>query len=308
MNFTYKVKNEIINEKQTNNCCKLALLSAYLRTAGTIEIQNGKVGFSLLGEQETNNYVDQIIESLYGVKPMVLPEFKGDRSKSLYINEKSLQILQDAEMVRVAKGGLDLVMSISNKLIKKRCCKRAYIIGAFLGSGSITVPKMKSEKATGYHVEFVFSKYLSAQDFCYILSDNGLIAKLIERKDSYVVYSKSSEEICDLLVTMGAKHAFLELQDIIVKKMVKNNTNRIINCEMSNLNKQIDASYKQRNDIQTIIDVLGLDSLPLPLQQVAKARLDYPDDSLSALSEKLNITKSCLSHRLKRLSEIADSL
>ncbi len=308
MNFTSKVKNEIIEEVKISPCCKLAALSAYLRTAGTVEIENGTVGFSLLGETEVNTYFQQIIKSLYNIEPVVFAEKQGERSKAVYICDKSAQILSETEILKFSKGGIDIVLGITEKLIKKSCCKRAYIKGAFLGSGSVTVPKMKSEKATGYHMEFVFSKYVSAQDFCNILSDNGLIAKLIERKDSFVVYSKSSEEICDLLVTIGAKKACLELQDIIIKKMVKNNTNRIVNCEISNLNKQVDASYKSRNDIRAIDDIMGIENLPKPLYDVAFARLSYPDDSLSQLSERLNITKSCLSHRLKRLSEIADSL
>lgn len=308
MNFTVKAKNEIITDKPTAKCCKLALLSAYLRTAGTVEVKNGLVGFSLTGEAEANEYIQKIIYDLYKENAEVFSEKTGERTKAVYISDKTLGILKDAEMIKISNGGLDIELGISEKLVKKPCCKRAYIKGAFLGSGTVTIPKMKSEKATGYHLEFVFSKYLSALDFCHILSDNGLIAKLIERKDSFVVYTKSSEEICDLLVLTGAKNASLELRDIIIKKMVKNNTNRIINCEMSNLTKQVDASYKSRSDLQKIDELLGIENLPEPLRCVAKSRLDYPDDSLSQLAKRLNITKSCLCHRLKRLSEMADSL
>lgn len=307
MNFTAKVKNEIITEK-LSPCCKLAALSAYLRTAGTVEIQGGFVGFSIVGETEVNGFFQNIIKDLYGITPTILPEKQGERTKAVYVSAKTANVLVDTEILRIQRGGLDIVLGISDKLIKKPCCKRAYIKGAFLGAGSVTIPKMKSDKATGYHMEFVFSKYLSASDFCNILSDIGLIAKLIERKDSFVAYTKSSEEICDLLVTVGAKRACLELQDVIVKKMVKNNTNRIVNCEISNLNKQVDASLKSRTDIQTIDSVLGLNNLPVPLKVVAEARLSFPDDSLSQLAERLELTKSCLSHRLKRLSEIAESL
>lgn len=308
MNFTEKVKNEIISEPIVSPCCKLAALSAYLRTAGTIEIQNGNVGFSFSGDLQTNEFFQDVIKSLYGIEPEIYVDSKGERTKSVYISKTTINVLKDAETVKISKGGLDIELGISERLIKKRCCQKAYIKGAFLGAGSVTVPKMKSDKATGYHMEFVFSKYLTALDFSHVLSENGLVSKLIERKDFFVVYSKSSEEICDLLVTVGAKKCCLELQDIIVKKMVKNNTNRIVNCEMSNLSKQIDASLKSRSDIRTISDVLGLDNLPLPLKCVAEARLNYPEDTLSQLSERLNITKSCLSHRLKRLSEIAEQL
>lgn len=308
MNFTAKVKNEIISETKLSPCCKLAALSAYLRTAGTVEIHNGKIGFSLLGEKDTNEFFEKIIKDVYGVTPTIHPEKQGERTRALYVSDKTALVLKELEILHISNAGIDVELGISEKLVKKTCCRRAYIKGSFLGSGSVTVPKITSDKATGYHMEFVFSKYVSAQDFCNILSDNGLIAKLIERKDSFVVYSKSSEEICDMLVMMGAKHAYLALQDIILQKMAKNNTNRIVNCEISNLNKQVEASCKSRTDISTVIDVIGLDNLSSALKEVALARIEYPEASLSQLAETLNITKSCLCHRLKKLSEMAESL
>lgn len=308
MNFSAKVKSQIISEKISSPCCQLAALSAYLRTAGSIEISGGKIGFSLEGERDNNLFFSNIIKQLYGVTPSITTEKQQSRTKLTLINDVSFQILKDAQMVKIERSGYDIQLGISEKLVKKPCCQHAFIKGAFLGSGSVTVPKMKSDKATGYHLEFVFSKYLTALDFSHILSDNGYIAKLVERKDAFVVYYKNSEEIGDLLVLMGAKNACLDLQDIILKKTVRNNINRITNCEMSNLNKQIDASLKSRIDIKTIDDCLGLDNLPLSLQLVAKARLEYPEDTLSALADRLQITKSCLSHRLKKLSAIAEGL
>lgn len=308
MNFSVKVKNQIIEERLSQRCCRLSCLAGYLRTAGTIEIQKGKIGFSTTSEHTINAFFSRIIYSLYGVEAQTVTEKEGGRSKMTLISDVSLQILKDAEILSVTPSGIDVQLNIKDTLVNRPCCRTAYLKGAFLGSGSITVPKLKSDKATGYHLEFVFSKYLTALDFSHLLSDNGYIAKLVERKDSFVVYFKNSEEICDILVLMGAKGASLDLMDIIVKKTVRNNTNRVINCEISNMTKQIDASLKCREEITKISDVIGLDSLPLPLKEVAIARLDYPDDTLSALSARLGITKSCLSHRLKKLSLISESL
>ncbi len=308
MNFSAQVKNEILTDRIQYSCCKRAALSAFLRTAGTVEIRHGKIGFSTSSEHSINQYFAQIIYDLYGATGETVIDEKGDRSKFTLISDVGLKILIDTQVLLVDRNGIEVQLSIDEKILKKKCCQRAFLKGAFLGAGSITVPKINSQKATGYHLEFVFSKYVTAQDFAQILSDNGYIAKLIERKDSFVVYFKHSEEICDLLVLMGAQKQSLALTEIIVTKTVMNNTNRVFNCEMSNLNKQVDASLKVRTQIETIDRLLGLDKLPLPLKEVACARMEYPNDTLSQLATRLNLTKSCLSHRLKKLCEIADGL
>jgi DNA-binding protein WhiA len=285
------------------------MLSAYLRTAGTIEIKNGKFGFSATQEPAITALMAKIITMLYGETPTIVKEPKSQRTKLILISDVSKQILIDAEILSFDRvKGVSVQLGLKGNLTKKQCCQRALLKGVFLGSGSITVPKLEKSTTTSYHMEFVFSKYVTALDFSHILSDSGYIAKLVERKDSFVVYFKNSEEICDLLVLMGAQIASLELTDIIVKKTVRNNANRVVNCEVSNINKQVEASLKQRNQIQAIINAVGLEKLHPNLRDVATARMEYPEDTLSQLAQRLDMTKSCLSHRLKKIAEIAESL
>ncbi len=309
MNFSTKVKNQIIADKIGGKCCKLAMLSAYLRTAGSIEIKKGKIGFSATQDASINTLMAKIISMLYGETPTIVNEPKSQRTKMTLLSDVSKQILIDTEILSFDENqGLALQLGLKGDLAKKQCCKRATLKGVFLGSGSITVPKLEKSNTTSYHLEFVFSKYVTALDFSHVLSDSGYIAKLVERKDSFVVYFKNSEEICDLLVLMGAQIASLELTDIIVQKTVRNNANRVVNCEVSNIAKQVEASLKCRKQIQTIISAVGLEKLDPKLKEVAVARLEYPEDTLSQLAQRLNITKSCLSHRLNKLSDIAETL
>lgn len=309
MNFSTKVKNQIITDKLGGRCCKLAMLSAYLRTAGSIEIKNGKFGFTAIQEPSINELISKIIKSLYGEEPTIVKEPKAQRTKLTLISDVSKQILVDTQILCFDQNqGVSVQLGLKGELTKKDCCRRALLKGVFLGSGSITVPKLERSNTTSYHLEFVFSKYVTALDFSHILSDIGYIAKLVERKDSFVVYFKNSEEICDLLVLMGAQLASLELTDIIVQKTVRNNANRVVNCEVSNIAKQVEASLKCRNQIQAIISAVGLEKLHPNLREVASARLEYPEDTLSQLAKRLNITKSCLSHRLNKIAEIAESL
>ena len=123
-----------------------------------------------------------------------------------------------------------------------------------------------------------------------------------------MVYLKSSDEISDLLATMGASNAVLKLAEITVEKEVSNNENRRLNCEVSNLNKQTVAAVKQIVAARKIEEILGLDNIDLKLKETAKARIENKGMTMSELAAHLGVTKSCLNHRLRKIVEIADNL
>ena len=123
-----------------------------------------------------------------------------------------------------------------------------------------------------------------------------------------MVYFNNVEEILNYIGLCGANGAYLKIAELQITKEIKNVENRKMNCEMSNLTKTIDASIKQREDIKTIEETVGLEGLKPQLYEVAKARIENEDLSLSELAEMLGITKSCLVHRLNKLSQIAKSL
>ncbi|HBK02144.1 MAG TPA: DNA-binding protein WhiA [Clostridiales bacterium] len=308
MNFSAEVKRELVKEKLKSPCCKRAALSAFLRTAGTIETYKGKVGFSASADDDILEYFGAIIKSLYGGAVEIKSD-KGEKRKRLrFIGDEALNALIDCEILKTEQSGLDIIFGVSKYIVEDDCCKRAFVTGAFLGSGSVTVPSFTGGSKTGYHLEFTFNMYQVSADFSDILCALGFTPKSVERKDSFVVYFKSSEEIADVLTVMGAKKASLALTDLIIKKGVMNNTNRALNCEMSNITKSVEASVKIREAIALIESVASLSSLPPKLREVAEARTEDPEASLSELADKLGITKSCLCHRLDKIKKIAESL
>ncbi len=307
MSFTSDAKIEITKNK-VNASSLRSLLSGFLRTAGSIESKNGMYGFSATGETEVLLYIAKCIKRAYKEDVEVVHDTaKKDRSKLKLISENSLSILVDLGILRV-DDGLDIVLNIDEKLVNNENNFKAYLMGAFLGTGSVTVPDMDINKKTSYHLEFVFSKYITANDFCSVLAENEFFPKLVERKDRFVVYFKGIEDIERILGLCGANSSYLYLMDLQIQKGIRNSENRKMNCEMSNLNKVIDASIKQREEIKLINEVIGLDMLPEELASVAKARLSNESMSYSELAELLGITKSCLVHRLKKLSNIAKTL
>lgn len=308
MNFSAEVKSEIVKEVLKSPCCMRAALSAFLRTAGTIETFSGKIGFSACSDYDIIEYFSTIIKKLYGGNPQIILDGQSKRKRLRFFGDEALVALVDCEIIKIEQGGLDIIVGISKYIVEDDCCKRAFLKGAFLGSGSVTIPSFNAESKTGYHLEFDFNMYQTSADFSDILCSLNFTPKSVQRKDSFVVYFKNSEEITDILTIIGAKKASLSLTELIIKKDVMNNTNRALNCEMSNITKSVEASVKIREAIALIDSVISLSSLPPKLRDVAFARMSDPEASLSELSQKLGLSKSCLCHRLDKIKKIAESL
>ena len=309
MNLNEKVKKELCKLSYEQGCCKVASLSAFVRTAGSIIVEDNKYGFSISSNSLCSQYYAEITQELYGVHTVFSIGGKNSIIGFSVLEEQSLTILIDLGIIKIVNNGITIVIEPDDYLIENECCKRAYVCGAFLGGGSLTVPDVKSKHGTtGYHLEFVFSKYLTAQHFSSVLVDLGFFPKLTERKGHFIVYFKQHEEIKDILAYMGACKSVLEFSDLVVIRDVKNNTNRVTNCEISNVNKQVEASLKQCNAIKLIAETIGLEALSPELEKTARARLKYSDYPLSDLAEVLNISKSCLNHRLRKLVTIAESI
>ncbi|MGN0665976.1 MAG: DNA-binding protein WhiA [Huintestinicola sp.] len=180
----------------------------------------------------------------------------------------------------------------------------AFIAGAFISCGSMTEP-MKS-----YHLEFAVPYEDLCTDLRNLIAGLGISAKYIERKGLYVIYFKGSESIEDMLTLMGATMSSIELMNVKILKDVRNKANRIANCDAANIERTLQASGKQIEDIEYIMSTIGLESLSPELQNMAEVRLENPDVSLKELGEMLDkpVGRSGANHRLKKLMEIAEQL
>ena len=135
-------------------------------------------------------------------------------------------------------------------------------------------------------------------------------AKIVSRKNHFVVYLKEGSQIVDVLNVMGAHKSLMDLENVRIVKEMRNSVNRKVNCETANISKMINASVKQIEDIEYIEKTIGLSNLPDVLGEMANVRLEHPDTPLKELGEYLStpIGKSGVNHRLRRISEIADKL
>ncbi len=188
--------------------------------------------------------------------------------------------------------------------IKRSCCMRAYIRGAFLSAGYINNP----EKS--YNLEFVCTQETQSKRLGEFLGSFGVTPHRTERNGNTILYIKEAEAIVDVLNIMGAHRALMYMETLRVEKDVRNSVNRKVNCETANIAKTVGAAEKQIADIRKIDGRIGLSSLPAPLYEMAMARLEHEESSLTELGSYLNppVGKSGVNHRLRKLSRIAEEL
>lgn len=180
-------------------------------------------------------------------------------------------------------------------------------IGMFLGGVFLTCGSM-TDPHKDYHLEFTVPTQELCDDLCDILLSVGVHPGTTKRRYAHAAYLKVSEEIADLLTFMGAQKSTLDLIDIKIDKEVKNNINRLNNCDMANIDKTISAAEKQRDDIKVIILHGGMSKLSPELRELAELRMDNLHLSLQELGEMLKkpISRSGVNHRFRKLAAIAD--
>ena len=181
--------------------------------------------------------------------------------------------------------------------------KKAIIRGAFLGSGTISEPRK------AYHLEIYFKDEKSLSFCIKILTSYNVNVKSI-RQNKNILYIEEGESISNFLAFVGAKKSVLEFEDTRVVKEIRNNVNRQLNLENANLNKTILSSVKQINYIKLIKKKNKFNELSEKEKKLAEIRLKNPDASLEELRKMLceNISKSGVSHRMKKIEELAKNL
>ncbi|MBO5859922.1 MAG: DNA-binding protein WhiA, partial [Clostridia bacterium] len=217
-------------------------------------------------------------------------------------------VKSDEEKSKVfAKFGHELkepTLRINRANIAEECCASSFLRGVFLACGTVTDPERS------YHLEFVVPYKKLCNDFICFLEELGFSPKYINRKGNHIVYFKDSESIEDILAVIGAQNASLYLMGVKIEKDVKNQINRKMNFELSNIDKTLDAAKVQIDAITLIDEKIGIDSLPDNLREIAHIRVENPESSLRDLGLLMSepLSRSGVNHRLARIVSYAEKL
>jgi len=176
-------------------------------------------------------------------------------------------------------------------------CRAAFFRGAFLAGGSITDP------GKGFHLELATPHASVCRESRSLLQDMGFEPKETGRGGNTLLYFKKADAISDLLTTIGASTAAMDVLNAKVERDMRNTVTRRVNCDTANADRVVSAAQEQLEAIKRIVREYGIDALPEPLRDAALLRIANPEASLSDLAQLSYppVSKSCLNHRLKKI-------
>ena len=282
MLYSYDVKEELSNFNNWKNdeLLKSEFLG-YILTGNTVS--DGKY-IEFVTENDYN--IERFFKILFNLKIEYEPETRGK-----------------CFVARISNSDIqDIFSGFAANL--KDDVKKTILRGSFLGAGSCTDP----EKS--YHLEIIFGDEKNANYISNLAKDYGVEFKNIKYKDKFMLYIKEAEQVSTFLACIGANKAVLKLEDIRVFKEMKNNVNRMVNCETANLNKTVNAAVSQIEDIKFLQKMNKLEELGPEVREVAYLRVEHPESSLKELGEMLSepIGKSGINHRLKKIQNLAEEI
>ena len=290
MSFSSTVKEELSRQLTPARHCQIAEMAAILSLCGRVKISASDhfaIGIHTENLAVARKYFT-LLKKTFNINMNV-----SVRQNRKPHGNRSFEITALTDMT-----------AVRHVLIQNPCCRRAYIRGAFLASGSVSDPEK------GYHFEIVCADSARAEQLSAMLESFGIEAKITLRKHSYILYVKEGSQIADILNVMEAHVGLMKFENIRILKEMRNSVNRQVNCETANLNKTVSAAVKQIEDIQYIQSTIGFEKLPENLAEIARLRLEQPGMSLKELGQMLTppVGKSGVNHRLRKLSFIAEEL
>lgn len=306
MSFAAQTKKEL-TMIEADTCCERAELSALIRMNGSVSVSSRKVVLDISTENAAiARRIYSLVKKHFEVHTELLVRKKMRLKKNnVYIVRIPTRVQEILSELRIVSEGFVFNLGIDKEIIKKPCCKRSYLRGAFLAGGSVNNPEGSS-----YHLE-ISSMY---EEHCAALVELAnkfdLNARCIERKKGFVFYIKEGEKIIELLNIIGAHQALFKFEDVRIMRDMRNSVNRIVNCETANLNKTIGAAVRQIDNIKLLQKEVGLHNLPDKLREVAEIRLQHPDMNLKEVGEMLKgtVSKSGVNHRLRKIDELAEKI
>lgn len=302
MSFTQDVKHEIASV-ELKDCCQRAECAALIQLCSSLLIRDQALQLSIKTENATTaKRIFKLLKDRYN------PEMNLSAMKKTNLRKNNIYVLEISTLVKDILIDLGLwndkgfTPFPGKSIVRKECCARAYLAGAFLAAGSINSPQKSN-----YHLEIVTQNTEHADYIRALMDRFELNAKYIMRRTQHVVYLKASEKISDFLRMVQANNAVLDFEEIRIQRDFHNSLTRLDNCEIANEMKTMVASKEQIELIEELMENGEFDQLDHKTREMAELRMDYPEASLNELCEAyaertgIIISKSGMKHRLAKL-------
>jgi DNA-binding protein WhiA len=310
MAFTRVFREELARVEDKQACCRMAAVAGLMHTAGTFLIKGGT--------SDEERYEIRVATTVQGAARMVYSQFKGLGAEAQLLTSREPRFLhrlvyevhlpgtpaalQALNEMGVLTDSFELKPGIAPWIVKKACCRRAFVRGCLLGAGSANMPQKESD------LEIVTPHKDLCSDLMRLLVEMDFHPGYTVRRGSYVVYLKGRDEVAGMLALAGAHAAALEVEEQAVVKEVRARANREANCDSANLRRTSTAASRQLQAIAALERSGRLGALPRALREMAELRLANPYLNLSELAETggEGLTRSAVNHRLRRLVQAAE--
>ncbi|NMB37961.1 MAG: DNA-binding protein WhiA [Firmicutes bacterium] len=301
MRFSTRTKRELAHVIPENRCCRIAELSAFYDFNGYLMRNGSYLDINHFSPLVTRK-IFSIIKDLFPQAPTQILTKRAQLRKNQICTVRVLT-KEHAQFVHETLLHQKYIDK-SLRVLADPCCRRAYVRGAFLSHGSITNPSKT------YHLEIFTDKSKVARKVHLTINSLGLESKMTVRKGNIIVYLKNAEQIVTLLNLMGAHNALLKFESIRVLKDMRNQVNRLVNCETANVDKTVQAAIRQIETVKSIEAHMPLSDLPPKLYEIARLRIENPYATLKELGAMTRppISKSGVNYRFSQLIRISEKL
>ena len=296
MSFSSQAKAELCQIKPDKKCCALAESYGVLLYCNTFSDREIRI---ITASPDFAQRLPKLFRRTFNLGFDVLPKEGSTGKQSFIINDREkIKTIFDAFGAEIDST---LSHHINFGVIEDDCCKAAFIRGAFLAGGSVTDPEKR------YHLELATAHHSVSREGFSVLLELGFSPKEAARGGNSLLYFKQADTIADFFTTIGASGTAMNVMTAKVDKEMRNTITRRVNCDSANADKVVAAAQEQLEAIRYIVREFGLDALPEPLKDAALLRIANPEASLSdlAMSSDPPVSKSGLSHRLRKLVEIS---
>ena len=312
MTFSQEVKSEILKSaRNLQGGNATSFLTAVLKSAGSLTLVAGGFAFSLEGDNlDFLKLCENFAFGELDAEVIIETHKLNAKKQQTYTCTLGSSVGEKLGLTARDKDGtLSLCEDVAALIPDEPNAKRSFMQGLFVASGSVVIPMPDKDNQwsntlnTKYHLELRFTDEAFAT--AVLESFSELDFHFLSRKSHYVLYLKDSEKIADFLVFVNATSAAFILNNVIISRSMRNNTNRANNCDIANIGKTVTAAGKQLQAIATLREMGLFDGLPDQLKDVALLREKYNEATLDEIADMLSISKSGANHRFNKLIELS---
>lgn len=302
MSLSNDMRDELAQIAPLRTCCRHAEVSALFHTSGAWHLSGGAIEVTLdLASSAAARRAFALLRDL-GVRSEIRTYRRHafDRATRyelhVEVDATALAVLRDAGVLSVTGAPLERP---PKRVVGRSCCRAAYLRGALLGGASLSGPRSP-------HLELRTSEIEGAEFLAEVAEREDVRLRTTARRNHAVAYAKGQEAIAGLLAIAGAGDTALRFSEHAVIAETRARANRLANADEANLMRTARAAHAQLEAIR----LLGVDTLPPRLVEVAELRLRHPEASLRELARRARppITKAAVQRRLAEITRRAESM